>query len=138
MHTYLNLFLYIWMTSINFFGGAFLWGGSMAIRRKDFEDLKVAECWEHAVVDDNSLSRILMKKSKRTIVVPACVTPTNDLLASVTKSIVWFTRQVNVFESPRKTALVFCGAAVWCSSHFSVCLVAAFSYIQCGFSENFF
>jgi Glycosyltransferases, probably involved in cell wall biogenesis len=107
VHTYLNIFLYIWMTTINFFGGAFLWGGSMAIRKKDFEDLKVAECWKHAVVDDNSLSRILMKKLKRTVVVPACVTATDDLLASVSKSIFWFTRQVMYLKAHEKPLWFF-------------------------------
>lgn len=121
VHTYLNLFLYIWMTAINFFGGAFLWGGSMAIRRKDFEDLKVAECWEHAVVDDNSLSRILMKKSKRTIVVPACVTPTNDLLASVSKSIVWFTRQAMYLKAHEKP--------LWFFAALPLALLAFFLYV---------
>lgn len=107
VHAYLNIFLYIWMTTINFFGGAFLWGGSMAIRRKDFEDLRVAECWKHAVVDDNSLSRLLMKKSKRTVVVPACVTQTDDLLATMTKSIVWFTRQAMYLKAHEKPLWFF-------------------------------
>lgn len=109
VHTYLNIFLYVWMTFINFFGGSFLWGGSMAMRKKDFEDLAVAECWGHSVVDDNSLSRLLMKKLKRTVVVPACITSTDGLLSSVNKSIVWFARQIMYLKAHEKPLWFFGG-----------------------------
>ena len=137
VHSYLNIFLYIWMTTINFFGGAFLWGGSMAIRRKDFEDLKVEQCWKHTVVDDNSLSRILMKKLKRTVVVPACVTTTDDLLTSVTKSIVWFTRQVMYLKAHEKP-LWFFGAMPLVLIAFFLYAWLPFSVLLCGVSPKTF
>jgi cellulose synthase/poly-beta-1,6-N-acetylglucosamine synthase-like glycosyltransferase len=109
VHTYLNIFLYIWMTSINFCGGSFLWGGSMAMRKKDFDDLKVADCWGRSVVDDNSLSRLLMKKLKRTVVVPACITSTDELLNSVRKSVRWFARQIMYLKAHEKPVWFFGG-----------------------------
>jgi cellulose synthase/poly-beta-1,6-N-acetylglucosamine synthase-like glycosyltransferase len=107
VHTYINIFLYVLLTFINFFGGTFLWGGSMAIRRKDFEDLKVAEFWSHAVVDDNSLSRIIMKNSRRSVVVPACITSSDDLLPTTWQGIVWFTRQIMFLKSYEKPVWFF-------------------------------
>ena len=107
VHTYINIFLYVLLTFINFFGGTFLWGGSMAIRRKDFEDLKVGEYWSKTVVDDNSLSRIIMKNSRRSVVVPACITNSEDLIPSVRQGIVWFTRQIMFLKSYEKAVWFF-------------------------------
>jgi ceramide glucosyltransferase len=107
VHSYINIFLYVLLTFINFFGGTFLWGGTMAIRRKDFEDLKVADYWSKTVVDDNSLSRIIMKNSKRSVVVPACITTSDDLIPSVRQGIVWFTRQIMFLKSYEKAVWFF-------------------------------
>ena len=107
VHTYINVFLYVLLTVINFFGGTFLWGGSMAIRRKDFEELHVADFWSNTVVDDNSLSRLIMKSSKRSVVVPACVTTSDDLFLSVRQGIVWFTRQIMFLKSYEKVVWFF-------------------------------
>jgi ceramide glucosyltransferase len=106
-HTYINIFLYVLLTFINFFCGTFLWGGSMAIRRKDFESLEVADFWSTTVVDDNSLSRIIMKNSKRSVVVPACITTSDDLLLSVRQGITWFTRQIMFLKSYEKAVWFF-------------------------------
>jgi cellulose synthase/poly-beta-1,6-N-acetylglucosamine synthase-like glycosyltransferase len=107
VHAYINIFLYVLLTAINFAGGTFLWGGSMAIRKKDFDDLKVADLWSNAVVDDNSLSQIIMKNSKRSVVVPACITFSDDLLPTVGQGIVWFTRQIMFLKSYEKAVWFF-------------------------------
>ncbi len=107
VHAYINVFLYVLLTVINFFGGTFLWGGSMAIRRKDFEDLGVADFWSHAVVDDNSLSRIIMKNSRRSVVVPACVTTSDDLIPTAWQGITWFSRQIMFLKSYEKPVWFF-------------------------------
>jgi cellulose synthase/poly-beta-1,6-N-acetylglucosamine synthase-like glycosyltransferase len=107
VHAYINIFLYVLLTVINFFGGTFLWGGSMAIRRKDFEDLKVAEFWSNTVVDDNSLSKIIMKNSRRSVVVPACITTSDDLIPTVRQGIAWFTRQIMFLKSYEKAVWFF-------------------------------
>jgi cellulose synthase/poly-beta-1,6-N-acetylglucosamine synthase-like glycosyltransferase len=107
VHTYINIFLYVLLTFINFFCGTFLWGGSMAIRKKDFESLKVADFWSTAVVDDNSLSKIIMKNSLRSVVVPACITTSDDLIVSVGQGINWFTRQIMFLKSYEKAVWFF-------------------------------
>jgi cellulose synthase/poly-beta-1,6-N-acetylglucosamine synthase-like glycosyltransferase len=107
VHTYINIFLYVLLTFINFAGGTFLWGGSMAIRKKDFDDLKVRDRWSNAVVDDNSLSQVIMKNSRRSVVVPACITSSDDLLPSVGQGIVWFTRQIMFLKSYEKAVWFF-------------------------------
>jgi len=107
VHTYINIFLYVLLTFVNFIGGTFLWGGSMAIRKKDFEELKVANRWSNAVVDDNSLSQVIMKHSRRSVVVPACITSSDDLLPSVRQGIAWFSRQIMFLKSYEKAIWFF-------------------------------
>jgi hypothetical protein len=79
----------------------------MAIRKKDFDDLKVRDRWSNAVVDDNSLSQVIMKNSRRSVVVPACITSSDDLLPSVGQGIVWFTRQIMFLKSYEKAVWFF-------------------------------
>lgn len=93
-HSYVNIFIYVLFSVACFFGGVGLWGGSMAIRRKDFEELGVAEKWAHAGVDDMSLSSLVFKARKKAVVVPHCVIQTDDLLPTVRSTISWFERQI--------------------------------------------
>ncbi|MDO5577388.1 MAG: glycosyltransferase family 2 protein, partial [Fibrobacter sp.] len=44
-HSYVNIFMYIMFCVACYFGGVGLWGGSMAIRKKDFDELGVAKKW---------------------------------------------------------------------------------------------
>jgi ceramide glucosyltransferase len=121
VHIYINIFLYTCLTFINSSVGTFLWGGSMAIRRKDFEDLNVADFWSNAVVDDNSLSRIIMKNSKKSVVVPACITTSNDTIGSVCQGITWFTRQIMFLKSYEKS--------VWFLGAVPLAFIALFLYL---------
>jgi len=107
VHTYINIFLYVLLTFINCSGGTFLWGGSMAIRKKDFDELKVAHRWSNAVVDDNSLSQVIMKHSRKSVVVPACITTSDDLLPSIHQAISWFSRQIMFLKSYEKAVWFF-------------------------------
>jgi len=93
-HSYVNVFMYVLFSAACFFGGVGLWGGSMAIRRKDFEELGVAEKWAKASVDDMSLSQVVLKNSRRAVVVPPCITHSDDLIQTVRSTISWFTRQM--------------------------------------------
>ncbi len=93
IHAFMNNLLYVMWTFASFVAGIGLWGGSMAIRRKDFEELGVAERWAETAVDDMSLSQIVMKKRKRAVLVPTCVTHTDDTIDSVRAGIRWFERQ---------------------------------------------
>lgn len=49
------------------------WGGSMAVRRTDFERLEIERLWGRSLSDDLSLSRAIRKAGLRTRFVPACM-----------------------------------------------------------------
>ncbi len=55
---------------------AFAWGGACAIRRSDFERLKVAEPWRRSLSDDLTLTRIVKSDGKRIEFVPSCMAAT--------------------------------------------------------------
>ncbi len=93
-HFYMNAFLYTLYSTASFTGSVGLWGGSMAIRRKDFDEFGVAGRWAETVVDDSSLSQIIKKKKKKSILVPTCITHTNDLIEGVGDATRWFERQM--------------------------------------------
>jgi cellulose synthase/poly-beta-1,6-N-acetylglucosamine synthase-like glycosyltransferase len=93
-HFYMNSFLYTLYCTASFVGSVGLWGGSMAIRRKDFNDFGVAARWSETVVDDSSLSQIIKKRKKKSILVPTCITHTDDLIDSVRDATSWFKRQM--------------------------------------------
>ncbi|MBD3391328.1 MAG: glycosyltransferase [Chitinivibrionales bacterium] len=72
---------------------AIVWGGSMAIRKSDFEELGVAGRWAETVVDDISLSQIIMRSGKQTVLVPPCVLHTDDAIETFMQGVRWFERQ---------------------------------------------
>lgn len=49
------------------------WGGSMAVRRSDFERLGIEHIWRRALSDDLSLSRAIRRDGLRTRFAPACM-----------------------------------------------------------------
>jgi glycosyltransferase involved in cell wall biosynthesis len=106
-HSYVNIFMYVAFSVACFFGGVGLWGGSMAIRRKDFEDFGVADRWAKAAVDDMCLSQIVLKSSKKAVVVPLCITHTDDLLPTVGSTIKWFERQIMYLKAYQKALWLF-------------------------------
>jgi cellulose synthase/poly-beta-1,6-N-acetylglucosamine synthase-like glycosyltransferase len=97
-HSYVNIFMYVLFNFSCYFGGVGLWGGSMAIRKKDFEELSVPERWGRAAVDDISLSQIVLKNRKKAVVVPHCVTHSDDLIQTVKGTVTWFQRQMMYFK----------------------------------------
>jgi hypothetical protein len=54
----------------------------------------VAKKWSAAVVDDMSLSQIVHRKRLKGVIVPSCITHTDDLFSSVKSGILWFGRQI--------------------------------------------
>ncbi len=98
-HSYVNVFMYVLFSAACFLGGVGLWGGSMAIRRRDFEDLGVADKWSRAGVDDMSLSHLVAKARRKAVVVPHCIIETDDLLPTVKGTIRWFERQIMYLKS---------------------------------------
>lgn len=106
-HSYVNVFMYVSFVGACCFGGVGLWGGSMAIRRKDFEELNVKECWSKAGVDDMSLSEIVKKNHKKAMFVPPCITHTDDLLPTVKSTVNWFERQIMYLKAHFKPVWFF-------------------------------
>jgi cellulose synthase/poly-beta-1,6-N-acetylglucosamine synthase-like glycosyltransferase len=106
-HSYVNIFMYVLFSVACFFGGVGLWGGSMAIRRKDFEGLGVADRWARAAVDDMCLSQIVLKNGKKAMLVPLCITHTDDLLQTVRGTISWFQRQIMFLKTYQRAIWLF-------------------------------
>jgi ceramide glucosyltransferase len=105
-HFYMNSFLYTIYSTASFMGSVGLWGGSMAMRRKDFEALGVAARWNETVVDDSSLSQIIKKQKRKSILVPTCITHTDDLIDSVRDATRWFERQMMFLKLYQRTLWV--------------------------------
>jgi ceramide glucosyltransferase len=73
----------VWNASIASALGAsreknFCWGGSTAIRRTTFAELRVAERWRGTVSDDFTLTRALHEAKLPVHFVPACLVPALD------------------------------------------------------------
>ncbi|MCD6175579.1 MAG: glycosyltransferase [Planctomycetes bacterium] len=49
------------------------WGGSMAIRVKDFHELGIEQIWQKALSDDLSLSRAVRRHHRKMVFVPDCM-----------------------------------------------------------------
>ena len=71
-----------------------VWGGTWAIRRNDWERLRVAEYWRPRLSDDLSLQTLLERHGARREFVPWCVSPTRDALTRPAELLDWFSRQV--------------------------------------------
>jgi cellulose synthase/poly-beta-1,6-N-acetylglucosamine synthase-like glycosyltransferase len=105
-HFYMNSFLYTIYCTASFIGSVGLWGGTMAIRKKDFDELDVAGRWSETVVDDSSLSQLIKKHRKKSILVPTCITHTDDLIDSVRAATRWFERQMMFLKLYQKSLWV--------------------------------
>lgn len=73
----------VWNASIASALGAdhyknFCWGGSTAIRRSTFEELRIRERWRGTVSDDFTLTRALQEAKLPIHFVPACLVPALD------------------------------------------------------------
>jgi ceramide glucosyltransferase len=125
-HAFSNVFIYILFSVASFVGGVGLWGGSMAIRKKDFENFGVAEKWSRTVVDDMSLSQLVTKKRRKGVVVPASMTHSDELLPTVRATGVWFTRQTMFLKAYFKP-IWFIGGMVLCCTATTLFLLLPFA-----------
>ncbi len=75
-------------------GGGFLWGGSFALRKSDFEAMGVEARWSESVSDDMSLGRLLAETKHRSFLIPGLLVTTEETLRSARKAVTWFSRQV--------------------------------------------
>jgi glycosyltransferase involved in cell wall biosynthesis len=93
-HCYMNRVAYALFASTMYWGGAGLWGGTMAMRKADFEALRVASRWQECVVDDVSLSEIAVRRKLKIVLVPQCITPTDNTVRTFASFTAWCARQV--------------------------------------------
>ena len=73
----------VWNASIASALGArgernFCWGGSTAIRKQLFAELRIADYWQGAVSDDFTITRVLKEKKLPIRFVPRCLVPSFD------------------------------------------------------------
>jgi len=106
-HAYVNIFIYTCFCTASYVGGVGLWGGTMAVRRRDYEELGVEKAWSRAAVDDMSLSTLVLKSKRKAVVVAGCVTETDDLLPTVGATVSWFERQIMYLKSYQRLLWVF-------------------------------
>jgi len=90
----------VWNASIASALGAqrdknFCWGGSTAIRRETFEQVKVAERWRGTVSDDFTITRMLHEAALPIKFVPQCLTPSFES-CSFHELIEFTTRQLKI------------------------------------------
>jgi ceramide glucosyltransferase len=71
----------------------FAWGGSTAILKKTFEQIKVRDTWANAVSDDYALTNVLQKNDLRINFVPRCLTISRED-ATLRSLLEFTTRQV--------------------------------------------
>ena len=94
VHFYMNAFLYNLYCTISLFGQVHAWGGTMDIRRADFERLRIGEKWQNLVVDDSSISEIVRQAGGKSVLVPPCITHTTETLPKTGEAVRWFERQM--------------------------------------------
>ncbi|HBB87551.1 MAG TPA: hypothetical protein DC047_08050 [Blastocatellia bacterium] len=110
----------VWNASIASALGAgldknFCWGGSTAIRRSTFEDLRIAERWRGTVSDDFTLTRALQEAKLPIHFVPACLVPALD--SSTMRELFEFTnRQLKITRvyAPHLWQPVLIGSLLFC------------------------
>jgi len=72
---------------------AAMWGGSMALRRNDFERYGVDDKWSTAMVDDMSLTWIIRKHRLRRVFSPDCLVTSRETYPELGRVMKWLVRQ---------------------------------------------
>lgn len=106
-HNYINIFIYVLFSTAAFIGEVGLWGGSMAIRRRDFDALGIADLWGRTAVDDMSLSAAVSSSGGTAVVVPPCITTTDDLIQTINGGMRWFERQIMFLKAYYRRVWMF-------------------------------
>jgi len=109
----------VWNASIASALGAderknFCWGGSTAIRRETFDQVKVRDRWRGTVSDDFTLTRILHEAGLPIKFVPQCLTPSFED-CSLRELIEFTTRQLKITRAyaSHLWKTVFIGSAIF-------------------------
>ncbi len=97
----------------------FCWGGSTAIRRSNFEELKIAERWQSTVSDDFTMTRVLQEAKLPIHFVPACLVASVERCTA--KELLEFTnRQLKITRvyAPHLWKPLLIGSLLFCSVFF--------------------
>jgi len=98
VHCFQNYILFVLFVFAAKVFNSGLWGGSMAIRKKDYDDLGVRERWLETSVDDLSLSEILVKQKKKIHFSLDAIIDTDDTINDYSKAGKWYLRQVQYLK----------------------------------------
>ena len=69
------------------------WGGSMAIRRRVFHQVRLADVWRETVVDDMTMSRVIKARRVRVAAVPQFLVTSKSEITSYRGFVRWLGRQ---------------------------------------------
>ncbi len=97
----------------------FCWGGSTAIRRSTFNELKIAERWQGTVSDDFTMTRILQEAKLPIRFVPTCLVASPD--GCTVKELLEFTnRQMKITRvyAPHLWKPLLIGSLLFCAVFF--------------------
>lgn len=102
-HVYMNIYTYtLYCFASSFLKSTLLWGGSIAIRKKVFDQLKVKKYWSNSMSDDTHLSKILSDNRHRTVFVSTAIGQNNSPINNFSDTIKWYTRQLMYVKICRK------------------------------------
>jgi cellulose synthase/poly-beta-1,6-N-acetylglucosamine synthase-like glycosyltransferase len=93
-HSHTSIFIYLVFTWLAHWNGIGLWGGTTAMRKRDFIELGVEAKWRESVVDDMSLSQIAMLHGLKSVLVPSCITPSDNTVSTLGEYTNWVARQL--------------------------------------------
>lgn len=96
---------------------AFAWGGATAIRRRDFENLRIAGYWRGHVSDDWRLTHAVRAAGKRIAFAPGAMVASVDSI-SLSGFLDWATRQLILtrVHQPKLWWASFVATAIYCAS----------------------
>jgi cellulose synthase/poly-beta-1,6-N-acetylglucosamine synthase-like glycosyltransferase len=69
------------------------WGGSMAIRRRVFHQVRLADVWRETVVDDMTMSKVIKAQRVRVAAVPQFLVTSKSVITSYRGFVRWLGRQ---------------------------------------------
>lgn len=106
----------------------FSWGGSTAILRTTFEDLRVAKKWEGKLADDFALTRMIRQAGGEVRFVPACLTASVED-CSFRELFEFSTRQMKITRvyRPDLWAYSLIGSALYCGTMIAAVALLFFS-----------
>lgn len=60
---------------------SYIWGGSVAMLRKRFEELRIRDAWRNAMSDDSIITMVFQKSKYKIFFVPTCILTTSGEVA---------------------------------------------------------